>query len=99
MLIRIGYDVVFDLPAPTPMLLMLSVHPSRFNSLRGPEKLSIEPHVPTTTYTDVFGNTCGRIVAKAGQVRFRNDAIVYDDGLPDAADPTAQQHPIHDLPD
>jgi transglutaminase-like putative cysteine protease len=80
------------------MLLLLSVHPSRFPSLRGPERLSIEPFVPTTTYTDAFGNTCGRIVAQAGQVRFRNDAIVHDDGLPDAVDPTAQQIPVEDLP-
>src|SRR5437016_4737271 len=99
MFIRIGYDVVFDLPAPTPMLLMLSVHPSRFGSLRGPERLSVEPFVPMTSYVDAFGNTCSRIVALAGQVRFRNDAVVYDDGLPDAFDPTAQQHPIEDLPD
>ena len=99
MLIRIGYDVVFDLPAPTPMLLLLSVHPSRFASLRGPEQLSIEPFVPAVTYTDAFGNTCARIVAKAGQVRFRNDAVVYDDGLPDAVDPTARQHPVEELPD
>jgi hypothetical protein len=80
------------------MLLMLNVHPSRFNSLRGAEKLSVEPFVPTTPYIDAFGNTCGRIVAKAGQVRFRNDAIVYDDGQPDAVDPSAWQHPINDLP-
>jgi transglutaminase-like putative cysteine protease len=98
MLIRIGYDVVFDLPAPTPMLLMMNVHPSRFSSLRGPEKLSIDPYVPTTPYIDSFGNTCGRIVAMAGQARFRNDAIVYDDGQPDAYDPSAQQHLIDQLP-
>jgi transglutaminase-like putative cysteine protease len=99
MFIRIGYDVVFDLPAPTPMLLLLNVHPSRFGSLRGPEKLRVEPFVPMRTYTDSFGNTCARIVAQAGQVRFHNDAIVYDDGQPDAYDPTARQHPVEDLPD
>jgi transglutaminase-like putative cysteine protease len=98
MLIRIGYDVVFNLPAPTPMLLMLNVHPSRFPSLRGPEQLLVEPFVPTTPYIDVFGNTCSRIVAMAGQVRFRNDAIVYDNGLPDAEDPSARQHLIDELP-
>lgn len=98
MLIRIGYDVVFDLPAPTPMLLMLNVHPSRFPSLLGPEKLTVEPYVAMTSYVDVFGNSCGRLVAEAGQVRFRNDATVYDDGLPDAVDPTARQHPIEELP-
>ena len=98
MLIRIGYDIIFEVPEPTPMLLLLNVHPSRFNSLRGPEKLSIEPFVPRTPYTDAFGNTCGRIVAMPGQVRFRNDAIVFDDGKPDAFDPDAEQHLIDDLP-
>jgi transglutaminase-like putative cysteine protease len=99
MLIRIGYDVVFDLPEPTPMLLMLHVHPSRFPSLQGPENLRVEPFVPMTSYLDAFGNSCARIVAQAGQVRFHNDAVVYDDGLPDAVDPSAQQHLVQDLPD
>jgi transglutaminase-like putative cysteine protease len=98
MFIRIGYDLVFNLPQPTPMLLMLSVHPSRFPSLRGPEQLTVEPFVPMTPYLDGFGNTCGRIEAKAGQIRFRNDAVVYDNGQLDAVDPTARQHPISELP-
>ena len=37
-------------------------------------------------------------VAQAGQVRFRNDAVVYDDGQPDAFDPSARQHLIDELP-
>src|SRR5258708_22645208 len=41
MLIRIGYDIIFDLPAPTPMHLLLYVHPSRLNRLREPEVLTI----------------------------------------------------------
>jgi transglutaminase-like putative cysteine protease len=98
MYIRIGYDIAFRLPAPTPMLLMLNVHPSRFPSLRGPEQLTIEPFVPTTGYIDSFGNSCGRIVARPGQVRFRNDAVVYDDGQPDAYDAFAEQHLIDQLP-
>jgi transglutaminase-like putative cysteine protease len=98
MLIRIGYDIAFEVSNPTPMLLMLNVHPSRFNSLQGPEKLSVEPFVPTTPYIDVFGNTCGRIVAKPGIVRFRNDAVVHDTGQLDEFDPSARQHLIDELP-
>jgi transglutaminase-like putative cysteine protease len=98
MLIRIGYDVVFELPVPTPMLLMLNVHPSRFPSLRGPEAIRVDPYVPITPFVDAFGNSCGRIMAMAGPVRFRNDAIVYDDGLPDPAAVYAQQHPVELLP-
>ena len=98
MLIRIGYDIVFELPEPTPMLLMLSVHPSRFNSLQSPEALTVDPFVPMTPFVDVFGNACGRIVARAGEVRFQNDATVYDSGLPDAVDPSARQYLVDELP-
>ena len=98
MFIRIGYDVVLQVPAATPMLLMLNVHPSRFASLRGPEALCVEPYVPMTPYVDAFGNTCGRIVAMPGRVRFSNNAIVYDDGQPDAIDLSAQQLLIDQLP-
>ena len=98
MRIRIGYDIVFELPAPAPMLLMLSLHPSRFASLRGPESLTIEPFTPVTRYADSFGNNCGRMLAPGGEVRFRNDAVVEDDGQPDRYDPTARQHPVDELP-
>ncbi|MDB5334115.1 MAG: transglutaminase-like enzyme predicted cysteine protease [Phycisphaerales bacterium] len=98
MRIRIGYDIIFNLPAPTPMHLMLYVHPTRFPTLRGPEALRIDPYVPTSLYVDDFGNTCGRIVAMAGQVRFTNEAVVEDSGMPDAFDPSAQQHLVDDLP-
>ena len=98
MLIRIGYDIVFDLPAPTPMLLLLYVHPSRVSRLRSPEILRVEPFVPIERFTDAFGNTCGRIVAQAGQLRLFRDGLIEDDGLPDPVDYTVQQHPIHELP-
>jgi transglutaminase-like putative cysteine protease len=98
MYIRIGYDVVFSLPAPTPMLLMLNVHPSRFSSIRKPEAIRVEPYAPMTPYVDIFGNSCNRIVAHAGQVRLFNDAVVEDDGRPDAMGYGARQHLIEELP-
>src|ERR1051326_2592794 len=78
MLIRIGYDLIFDVPAPTVMLLMLRVHPSREPSLRAPERIRIDPGVPVQELTDGFGNRCGRLLAPAGRLRIRNDAIVQD---------------------
>ena len=98
MLIRIGYDIIFGLPAPTPFIVLLSVHPTRFSKLRGPEVQSIEPFVPMSRYIDSFGNSCGRIIAPAGQIRFRSNAIIEDDGLPDPVDPTVKQHPLDELP-
>jgi transglutaminase-like putative cysteine protease len=98
MLIRIGYDIIFNVFSPTPMHLLLYVHPSRVARLRAPEVLTIEPFVPVQKFTDSFGNTCGRIVAPPGQVRFFRDGYIEDDGNPDPVDYTVYQHPVQDLP-
>jgi transglutaminase-like putative cysteine protease len=88
MFIRIGYDLIFEVPAPTPMLLMLYVHPSRQRDLEGPERIFIEPDVLIEDYIDWFGNKAARIVAPAGQLRIRPDLYGY----------SAQQHPVEQLP-
>jgi transglutaminase-like putative cysteine protease len=98
MLIRIGYEIVFDIPAPVPILLVLSTHPDRAGTIRRPGRLRVEPEVPIEEFTDSFGNTCGRIVAPPGQLRLWDDAIVEDSGLPDEFAPHAIQHPVQDLP-
>ncbi|MBK5966218.1 transglutaminase [Thiocystis minor] len=99
MLIRVGYDIIFEHPAPMPIIAMLYLHPSRHQTIRRGEYLLVEPSVQVSEYTDVFGNRCGRLLAPAGQVRFWNDAVVEDDGLPDRQSPGAEQHEIYDLPD
>ena len=53
-------------PAPTPMILMLYVHPSRQADLRGEEKIVVEPDIPLTDFTDLYGNRCARARAPAG---------------------------------
>ena len=98
MLIRIGYDLQFNLPASAPMNLMLSVRPERRASLLKPDDLLVEPHAPVTFFTDSYGNSCGRVLAPAGQVRFTADAVVNDTGLPDVYSPYAYQHPVQELP-
>ena len=55
--------------------------------------------MPIGFYRDSFGNVCGRLVAPAGGVTLRGDALVRDSGLPDVVMPTAQQLPIDQLPD
>ena len=51
MLIRIGYDIQFDLPAAAAMVTLLHVHPSREKDLIEPDTLHIEPQVdaPSTS--------------------------------------------------
>lgn len=98
MLIRIGYEIVFDSPAPVPMILMLYTHPSRAGTLKKPEQLKLDPEISVQEFTDSFGNLCGRIVAPAGHLKLYNDVIVEDSGQPDIANWNAAQLAVPDLP-
>src|SRR5947208_14404606 len=97
--IKVGFEISYAAAQPTPMVIMLSIHPSRFADIVGTERIVAEPDVPIGFYRDSFGNVCGRLVAPAGGVTLRGDALVRDSGLPDAVVPTAQQLPIDQLPD
>jgi len=99
MLIRIGYDLIFDLAEPTPMVLMLYVHPSIAPRLTGPESVRIEPEIAIHDYIDGFGNRCARILAPAGKLRLWYDNFIQDSGVPEAPYFHAQQHNVEDLPD
>jgi hypothetical protein len=92
MLVRIGYDISFELANPTPLITMLYVHPSRRKDLRAAEEIRVAPDVPVHTYQDSFGNVCGRLLAPAGTVRFTLDTAIEDSGQPDAESPEAAQH-------
>jgi transglutaminase-like putative cysteine protease len=98
MLIRIGYDLVIEAPAPVPMLLMLYTHPSRAGSLKQPEQIRFEPEIPVQEYIDSFGNRCGRIVAPEGQLHIWNDLVVEDSGQPDPVNWNATEFSVSDLP-
>ena len=97
--IKVGFEIVHAAAQPTPMVIMLSIHPSRRADIIGTETIMAEPNVPIGFYRDSFGNICGRLVAPAGGVTLRGSALVRDSGLPDAVDPSAQQLPIDQLPD
>lgn len=99
MLIKVGFDLVFDLPAPTPVMFLLYLHPARLSTVRQPEKFSVEPAgLKVHEFLDVFGNRCGFVHAPAGKLRFTSDAIVRDGGLPDPYQKDARQHPVEELP-
>jgi transglutaminase-like putative cysteine protease len=98
MQIKVGYDISYEVWAPTAMVLMLHIHPSRAADIRVPEQLRIEPGVPMEEFTDSFGNRCVRIVAPPGEVRLTCEAVVEDSGLPDPICEGAEQHPTEQLP-
>jgi transglutaminase-like putative cysteine protease len=99
MRIRAGYDIAFTMSQHTPMILMLTVHPSRAKGLLTEQKLLTAPKIPLREYRDVFGNVCTRVMAPPGVVTFKADFEIYDSGKPDEVVPHARQHPIEELPD
>jgi transglutaminase-like putative cysteine protease len=98
MLIRLGYEMVFQIPAPTPMLLVLFVHPSRAASLREPDLVRVEPDAPIKEFTDAFGNRCGWLMAPPGKVRLWGTTLIEASGELDPVLPDLPQQPVQELP-
>jgi transglutaminase-like putative cysteine protease len=97
--IRVGFEMVYECPVPTPMILSLNIHHAHATDLVRPDILATDPVVPLTAYRDLFGNWCSRIVAPAGQFVLRTDALVHDSGQPDPVALGAMQIPVEQLPD
>jgi transglutaminase-like putative cysteine protease len=99
MRIRVGYELIYDFPRPTPMILTLNIHYSRAVDIIVIDHMTVDPPVPVRAYRDGFGNWCSRILAPAGRVRLASTAIVRDSGQPDIVVASAGQHPVEELPE
>lgn len=99
MYIRYGYEITVTCPQPTALVCLLSLHDDRAADIRVPESTFTMPDVPTSTYRDLFGNRCLRLVAPIGDLTIWGDATIEDSGLPDPILPSAREHPVPDLPD
>ena len=99
MLIRYGYEISINCPQPTPLVCLLAVHEERKPDIRVPETVFTVPDIPTTTYLDLFGNRCRRLVAPAGDLTLWGDATIEDDGKLDPVLPKAREIAVADLPD
>jgi transglutaminase-like putative cysteine protease len=97
--IRVGYELIYDCPQPTPMMLVLNVHYTRASDILVADRVTTEPSVFLADYRDGFGNWCTRLVAPKGQIRISSTAVVEDSGEPDIVATSAHQHSIQDLPD
>jgi transglutaminase-like putative cysteine protease len=98
MLIRLGFDIQFEIPCPVPIIAVYHVHPSRRADLREPDEPRITPAVPIDEYKDSFGNVCTRFVAPAGKLQLYNSTLIEDSGEPDPVALEARQIPVEDLP-
>jgi transglutaminase-like putative cysteine protease len=96
---RVGYELQYEFPQPTPVILMLNIHFTRVSDLEMPDHIVISPSVPLSGYRDGFGNWCSRILAPAGYVNISTDSVVRDTGQPDPVVPDAKQIRVEELPE
>ena len=99
MQIRVGYELIYDCPQPTPMILTLNIHFTRVSDIIVPDHLITNPSVPITAYRDGFGNWCSRIVAPKGEDPALSRCACEGYGRAGCGRPVAQQHPVQDLPE
>ncbi len=99
MRLRVGYELIYDCPQWTPMMLMLSIHQSRVSDVIIPDYLVADPSVPLTFYRDTFGNWCTRLVLPPGRTRLSASGVVNDSGLPEARVLSDRQQAVQDLPE
>jgi transglutaminase-like putative cysteine protease len=99
MQLRIGYELIYSFPQPTPIILVVNVHDSRASDLVVPDRLTVEPSIPISPYCDAFGNRCHRVLAPAGRLRLTADGVIRDSGQPDEVVSAAGQDSVQDLPE
>ncbi len=95
--VRVGCDLVYDSPAPSPMLFLVRPF-ERYHHTLVEERRTVEPDVAVDEITDAFGNTMWRLVAPVGPVRLSYDAVC---DAPASADPVfadMPKTPIERLP-
>jgi len=99
MLIRAGYEISIVCNCETPLMALLSLHPSRVGDLRTPAVIYSTGPAPLEASLDEFGNVRTRTIAPAGLFKLSTSFVVQDSGLPDEVAPWAQEVPVSQLPD
>src|SRR6202521_2847965 len=98
MMLRLGYDIQFEIPSPVAMVALLHVHPSRAADLRAPDELHVEPGTQVESFIDSFGNRCSRFVARQGTLRLSNSTLLQDPGFADPVNFNARELPVQEMP-
>jgi transglutaminase-like putative cysteine protease len=97
--IRFGYELTYAFPQPTPMILLLRVHPSRERDLVRADDIHTTPSLALQDYVDSFGNRCTRLTAEAGRLVISTDGLIEDSGQREPCDFFAVEHDVASLPE
>lgn len=96
--IRFGYEISYDLAAPTDMVLLLHVRPELEPALLAPQVLRHNAGVEAESFIDAFGNHATRLHAPAGTLVLTLDSLCENSGELDDFEPDAAQAEVADLP-
>jgi len=99
MLIRYGFEITLNCAQPTALVCLLAIHQDRAADIRVAEAIYTKPEIPMSTYLDMFGNRCRRMVAPIGDLTIWGDATIEDSGEVDPVCPDAREIAVPDLPD
>ena len=85
MQIRVGYELIYECPQPTPMILTLSIHYTRASDILIPDFMTTDPRVPpgSIPQSRVSGNVgtdCFRRSSSADS-RWSNCSLTFGAGL------------------
>jgi transglutaminase-like putative cysteine protease len=99
MRLRVGYELVYECPQPTPMLLILNTHDSRALDMVVPDHIYTDPLIPLRQYRDSLGNLCTRLTAPRGVITLSSRAVFDVPPDPELPEANGYQHAIEELPD
>jgi transglutaminase-like putative cysteine protease len=97
MKLHAGCELVYQAEEPTPLILMLRPRSGEGQWITG-ETYELEPSVPVTEYTDMYGNLAQRLVTTTGRFRIKTTVDVETADTIDTA-PSAPFTPVELLPD
>lgn len=92
-----GCELLYDVPAPAPIVLMLRPRSGAGQWILS-EEYHIEPSIPVIEYTDPYGNLCQRLMAPEGRFKILISLVAETADEIDVA-PGAPFVPVQDLPD
>ena len=92
-----GCELCFDVQDDTPLVLMLRPR-SGAGQWIASETYEMEPSVPVTEFTDLYGNLCQRLIAPKGAFCIRTHATVQTDDAIDV-EPGGPLNLVQDMPD
>jgi transglutaminase-like putative cysteine protease len=97
MRVRVGCNIVYVCPQPTPMLFVLRPSLTSSHALIE-EKRVTDPFVPVDEYFDTYGNQIWRLVAPLGRLQIEYDALVELQPTPDLIFPNLPKTAVENLP-